>query len=613
MRAKFKVIPFLLILMLAISLPLAAVADGGGGSIIIDVPHGATITMPYPPGTIRIDLGANGGPIFINDVLLINAPANSTIIRHPNGSSTVTVGGFTIIAPAGSVISTPNPSGTLRVDFGTGGTVNVNGTNLATASAGVSVVFNTNNTTTAIVAGSTTITMPTTNGPNIVDNGNGTATVTLPGQAPITIPANGGNWYAVFFNSNGGGSVAAQIIESGTVVATPTSPTRAGFTLGGWYSNPALTNAWDFGTSTVSSITTLHARWEAVIAPPPTSESAPPAEEVLEEVLVEETSVEEALPEEEPLEIEPDEELPEEEEEEEEDEEADAEEEVPEDEPEEAQEADENDSTDTEVNESNESVADEYITQDEQIIIESSWSNFGNSVPLNESVSPYRIISRPSLGVQFLHGQLPAFTSGDGLLYAISYRTNLDSSQRVIAGHIPANRPFEFSPPDLQDDEIITEISIEFDTVPFGFGVGDTITYSFVVLDEDNATIYWEVMFGETSSRNFIIAAILDNINRVSELQNRYTVESWANLQAVISTVQVTLDNPNVTIEEIEEAYVVLQQAIDELTPAPAPSPFTLGNILGAVGIVALLVGATFAVFKLLRHKKRMALKKQPV
>ena len=247
----------------------------------------------------------------------------------------------------------------------------------------------------------------------------------------------------------------------------------------------------------------------------------------------------------------------------------------------------------------------ESLFQEEQVIVEFTWSDFGNFIPLNESVSYYQIIGRPS-EAQFLHGRLPAFTHGAGLFYTVAYRTNLDSSQRVIASNVPAGRPFEFSSPDLMPDEVITEISIKFDSVPAGFGVGDTIAYSFVVLDEDNVSIRWEVAFGETSRRDFLIASISNDIDRFSGLENMYDAESWANFQYVISTVQVILANPNATIEEIEMAYALLQQAISALNPAPPPSPFTFGNILSTVAIFMLVIVAAFVVVKLLRYKKRI-------
>jgi len=578
-------------------------------NVTITVPAGSTVTTPDPPGTLRVDLGVNGGMILINGVPLISAPAWSTVIRHPDGRTVVTVGGFTVIAPAGATISTPSPAGTLRVDLGaTAGTININGANLATASAGVGVVFNTNNTTTAIV-GSTSVTVPTTNGPTITDNGNGTITVILPGQAPITIPANGGNWFAVFFHSNGGGNVGAQIIESGASIVMPTTPSRTGFTFAGWYSDASLTNVWNFGADTVNAITTLFARWQVAYTPAPPTITPPTTEPMLEEP-IEDTPTEYEPVEDEPTEethLYEDEELPI------------LEPYVEEDEPyEEYQEEyteyeEESDVLVTdvanEVSEINESTdatdALPYTPQDEDVIIQFALANLGN--PVNDSVSHARIINR-AVGLQFLSGEIPAFVYGDGLVYTVRYRTNLNEMQHVIASNVPAGRPFTFLPPELADYEVITEISIEFDTIPAGFGIGNAIVYRFLVLDRDSTANYWHVAFGDASNRNYIIAAISNSINNVADFESRYDYESWRHLQTVIGYVQVVLDNPNATVAELEIAYVLLQQAIDELSPVEQTPPVALASIIAAVAMFALFSFLIFVVVKLLKYKKRVAL-----
>jgi uncharacterized repeat protein (TIGR02543 family) len=62
--------------------------------------------------------------------------------------------------------------------------------------------------------------------------------------------------------SDGGTFIAAQIIPKGGTATAPTeNPTRGTFAFGGWYSDSALTHAWDFATSTVSADTTLYAKW----------------------------------------------------------------------------------------------------------------------------------------------------------------------------------------------------------------------------------------------------------------------------------------------------------------------------------------------------------------
>ncbi len=68
---------------------------------------------------------------------------------------------------------------------------------------------------------------------------------------------------AVTFNSNGGSKVTGQSIQTGTkqLIEEPEPPTRAGYTLEGWYADKELTQKWDFATNMVSESTTLYAKW----------------------------------------------------------------------------------------------------------------------------------------------------------------------------------------------------------------------------------------------------------------------------------------------------------------------------------------------------------------
>jgi len=640
--------------------PIAISAD-----VVITVPEGSAISLPYPPGTVLVELGANGGMITLAGVDLINAPPWSTVTRRPDGSVSVVVGSFTVAAPAGSAISTPAPAGTLRVDIGTvGGTINVNGTNLATASAGATVVFNTNNTTTITVpsGGGTSVTMPTTNGPTVTDNGS-TITVLLPGEAAVTIPANGGSWYAVFFNSNGGNHVAAQIIEGGTAIAMPATPMQAGFVFAEWHSDAALTTVWNFGTNTVVGITTLYASWGlAVVEPPPpiveepdepeeqppvvtppVAEEVPPVEDEPVEVLPPVVDTDEPPAEEEPPADAPEVSLPppppppidpvqeddaqptEPDEPYEPDQSVDTEatadetaddnteidiidaaDEYPETPPQD-EDLPDTDSTDEDSPDEDlptENAVDEYdeYIEAEQITVTFTFSNFDN--PVNDSVSHYRIVNRIQ-GLEFLYGNIPAFTNGGVLVYSVLYRTNLNNSQRVMAGNVNAGSAFVLLPPQLMPGEIITEISIALDTIPPGFGVGNTIAYSFVQL-YDGAANYWEVTYGEQSIRSFIIAALMYYTDNISGLEGRYDSHSWNTLQAVVAYANAVLANPYSTIEELEAAYVHLQQAIAGLIPVvQTASRFTAASVARAVAMSLLFLVLIVLLAGLLRHRKR--------
>jgi len=246
------------------------------------------------------------------------------------------------------------------------------------------------------------------------------------------------------------------------------------------------------------------------------------------------------------------------------------------------------------------------------VIVSFTLTDIGN--PFNGDVRRFRIINNSSAGLRFVSGTIPAFRFGNGITYIVRYRTNFNNSLRIMASNIPADRPFTLLPPPLTNGEVITEIKIEFDVVPVGFGVGDNIIYRFEVLYENNATNQYGIMFGEINQRNFFIGATFHNIDRLSNRENIYDEASWKNLQYTIEYAQGIISNPNSTTEEIEAAYFLLQQAISELNPiysaaatTTAP-PFALGRLFIAFTVLALVMGAFFAIIKLLKYKKRIAI-----
>ena len=70
--------------------------------------------------------------------------------------------------------------------------------------------------------------------------------------------------YTVSFESNGGTETATQSKDSGELVTEPSAPTMGGFIFEGWYGDSSFTTAWDFDTDTVTSDTTLYAKWDWV-------------------------------------------------------------------------------------------------------------------------------------------------------------------------------------------------------------------------------------------------------------------------------------------------------------------------------------------------------------
>lgn len=82
-------------------------------------------------------------------------------------------------------------------------------------------------------------------------------------SSEITLYAKWNKLYEVAFNVNGGSAVASQSIASGSTATEPGEPTRSGYKFEGWYSDSALTQAFDFDTPITGNIT-LYAKWTAV-------------------------------------------------------------------------------------------------------------------------------------------------------------------------------------------------------------------------------------------------------------------------------------------------------------------------------------------------------------
>jgi uncharacterized repeat protein (TIGR02543 family) len=88
-----------------------------------------------------------------------------------------------------------------------------------------------------------------------------TATAFYGETATVIVAAGPG--LTVTFNSNGGSDVGRRTgLSYNATVTAPDSPTRSGYRFAGWYSDSALTTAWNFRTNTVTADTTLYAAWE---------------------------------------------------------------------------------------------------------------------------------------------------------------------------------------------------------------------------------------------------------------------------------------------------------------------------------------------------------------
>lgn len=68
------------------------------------------------------------------------------------------------------------------------------------------------------------------------------------------------NEYTLSFDSNGGSNVSSVSTEYRTTFTSPTSPVKADFAFGGWYSDPNLEVPFDFSTEAVTDLT-VYAKW----------------------------------------------------------------------------------------------------------------------------------------------------------------------------------------------------------------------------------------------------------------------------------------------------------------------------------------------------------------
>ena len=118
-------------------------------------------------------------------------------------------------------------------------------------------------------------------------------------------------------------------------------------------------------------------------------------------------------------------------------------------------------------------------------IVSYTFAGFGNkwSFPVDR----YAITDKPDKGLDFKSASMPAFNNGAGVTYDVVYITN-QNGKRTLYSAIPANSPFYFEAPVLASGEYITGITLSFGTVPSGFAVGDTMTWTFRVWDNPPAT-----------------------------------------------------------------------------------------------------------------------------
>lgn len=86
-----------------------------------------------------------------------------------------------------------------------------------------------------------------------------------PGPGPGPEPV----YYSVDFDTDGGSSIATQIVEAGHTVEIPDDPKKLGWIFDGWFEDSSLETAFDF-TAGIWQDTTVYAKWRknfAVLMP----------------------------------------------------------------------------------------------------------------------------------------------------------------------------------------------------------------------------------------------------------------------------------------------------------------------------------------------------------
>ncbi|MDN3017456.1 InlB B-repeat-containing protein [Paenibacillus sp. BSR1-1] len=81
-------------------------------------------------------------------------------------------------------------------------------------------------------------------------------------ETDMTLYAKWNKVVTVSFNSNGGSPVAFMVVNNGSKINEPSTPTRTGYKFVGWYKDTKLKQEWNFTTNIVTANLTLYAKWK---------------------------------------------------------------------------------------------------------------------------------------------------------------------------------------------------------------------------------------------------------------------------------------------------------------------------------------------------------------
>ena len=216
------------------------------------------------------------------------------------------------------------------------------------------------------------------------------------------------------------------------------------------------------------------------------------------------------------------------------------------------------------------------------------------------TVNRFSIISKPSGTLKFHHGEIPAFSLGSGVTYTILFRTdNSPVNQQVFASSVNAAAPFRFY---NTTGEIWTEITLFFDQVPSGFAQGNTIYYTFEIMDEGYYHEY-SLLIGSPltslANLNYHIAMLENLILTVTD------PEIVERLNLLLENLLELLTDPYATDTQVLNLIAEIDFAIAEISYVSYTTDSSYKNLIlllvGILSIVGLLV--TF-ILKIRQNEK---------
>ncbi|MCD7948198.1 MAG: hypothetical protein LUG13_07910 [Oscillospiraceae bacterium] len=225
----------------------------------------------------------------------------------------------------------------------------------------------------------------------------------------------------------------------------------------------------------------------------------------------------------------------------------------------------------------------------------------------DKTVYRYTIFDMPSSNLTFLSGQIPAFTKGDGLSYAVLYKTNTSNTYQVIASGVSAAQPYTVAPPQLGETEYITELTLSFDAVPAGFAENNVIYYTFLPSGGTYSNEYYTYWNSSINDRSLALSQLDNTLNDLLQdlSEGDYSPESWQHLMAVMRAAQEVLADPYATAAQLDAAYASVNEAINGLQAISETNAISAQTAWLAILLVVILVVIIWILWMKRRKKNR--------